>query len=449
MDPKRRQQPGNVRKGVPVKPGKSRPPARPKFEQKARNPLIRLRELAAELRVLASELDYGAAELDYGDSSSSSLAPASTSSGEPSSASSGGSSGPPPSSSSGLSIEIERFSFGGIYDELYYWDYSGSGSPTNTKYTQKWDRAGGSGNAALYQVGANATFKSPVISISPAISPTSVDFRVSIGGEVIAEIDSVTISGSSYTLPDITTSAALSTIVDYEEWVLDWEISFDGGTTWESIGSTDPIDFYWIPDAPALSKVFDYGIWFACTQISEAYRDDYANALTVAISDWIYYLPGLGTPSNFMDGSGYVLQVLQIPGGQCLSNAYLLSYLLQSIGVSSGTVECYWAGTSSTTWVTWDFEGTNPTPPCVNFHADAEYGCSNFNANRPARSSGVAKNPRFKFHSMVVIGSTTYDPSYGLTDPASTAAFYNMWNGCSQQMGSFSAYGSCTWVNHC
>jgi hypothetical protein len=349
-----------------------------------------------------------------------------------------------------FAIQIESFSFGSVYDKLYFWDANPSpGQPTINKYNQSWVRGGGGDNAALYGIGTRPVFKSPVISISPSMPATTASVRIlrGSGGPTWAQANDVTISGTSCTLPDITALFSESD-VQYDKLTLVWEISFDGGSTWESIGYTDPLDFYWIPADPSLPQVFDYGIKWACQAI-EAYRStDYPTVLNSAISARINYLPNLSTPANYMNGSGWVLQVLAIPGGACLSNAYLLNYLLQSFGVNAGAVKVYWAGTSVSNWTRWNFNGTNPTPPCVNFHADAEYGCNSFNSNRNARDN-VPKNPRFNFHAMVVIGSNTYDPSYGLTGAAATADFFNMWNGCAKQIGSWSDYNSTSDTDNC
>ena len=359
----------------------------------------------------------------------------------------------PSGSPSQFAIEIETFVFGGVYDELYFWDAtldSGNGGPTNNKYNQKWVRGGGGDNAALYGIGTDVILKSPVINISPSMPPTTVSVRVDDGSSILARLDGISISGTTFTLPDMTTSYTSTVVLWEDEVILFWEISFDGGSTWQSIGQTDTLNLYWIPAAPTISKVFDYGIQWACGSVEYSGSTNYVNVLNSAISAWINYQPGWPTPDgtkfplyiNYFDSSGWVLQVLQKDGGQCLSNALLLHYLLESIGVNAGTVEMYWAGTPYTDW---NFQGIDPTPPCVNFHADAQdgiYGCNNFNANRAARSAGVAKNPRFSFHSMLVIGTNTYDPSYGLTGAAATADFYNMWNGCSKQMGIYTVFAS-------
>jgi hypothetical protein len=88
-----------------------------------------------------------------------------------------------------------------------------------------------------------------------------------------------------------------------------------------------------------------------------------------------------------------------VNGIQCSDEAELLRGLLRSIGIN-GTVKYIWAGPNSSTITQYTIGSTQHTFP-------------SFRLIRGANDA-AALNPHFRFHAVVDISNTWYDPSYKL-----------------------------------
>jgi hypothetical protein len=335
------------------------------------------------------------------------------------------------------------FEFGGVYP-LYKYN-----SQLQPEIEHMW-KAGIAATkvAAVYKMGAKVVFKSPVVTINPPLkkgqsctASVRVKQLAKPNNVVIATKDGISLSGGNTTLPDITTDDTLSDVVKADKYGFRWEISFDGGNTWCWIGTAqavrdgtkEGIQFYWTADAPTIpagKMLFDVALQKACKYINGG--TTYADEVSCGISKEISYAPNENPPPGMGDDSGGVLQVYRRGQALCVANAYLLQYLLKSVGTTSGEVVCYWGG-----------------PTLTKLKACKRGGiCGSLTAIRPAKN-GVPSNPWFYFHSMTEIGTTIYDPSYG--QHGATTDFSNFCRNASLQTGSYTDYLSArrNIINNC
>jgi hypothetical protein len=224
---------------------------------------------------------------------------------------------------------------------------------------------------------------------------------------VIAKKNSITISGTSVTITGITVDSALESNVKTATPTFTWEISFDSGTTWNSMGTSGPHTMYWTQAAP-LSPPFksDNGATYAplydlALQKACGYANG-ASSLSVVISNINQGIDGdiNYQPANSI-GSQHPLNAYTTSGGcQCSDLANLLRGLIRSIGID-GTTLYIWAGSNSGT---------------ITRYVRASTGAS-FQSFRIIRAShdSAEQNPHFSFHSVVSTNSLLYDPSYGLS----------------------------------
>jgi len=101
------------------------------------------------------------------------------------------------------------------------------------------------------------------LGISPSVSTMSAKLRVKNGSTVIANKD-ISISGTNVTVTGISTNSALESTVKTTTPTFSWEISFDGGSTWQAMGNSGPHTIHWTFSTP-LSPQFknDAGTTYA------------------------------------------------------------------------------------------------------------------------------------------------------------------------------------------
>ena len=244
-------------------------------------------------------------------------------------------------------------------------------------------------------------------SITPSAPSMSAKIRVKNGDTVIATKD-VTISGTSVNITGITTTSASETTVKTTAPSFTWEISYDDGGNWSSIGNTGPHTIYWTYAAPLSppfqesfggttdAALYDLALQKACGAANGA--SDVAtivDQINQQVAADTFYDPGrllTGHPLN-----AYTHNSL------CADLASLLRGLVRSIGID-GSVQYIWAGSNSITETLFirgsvgDQGSFNPT----------------FRIIRGAQD-GAETNPHFAYHAVVPVGGTWYDPSYGLS----------------------------------
>ena len=257
-----------------------------------------------------------------------------------------------------------------------------------------------------YAKGATSTMFA-TLGISPSASSTGARIRVKNGSTVIATKNGITISGTSVTITGITTTSALETTVKTTTPTFTWEISYDTGTSWISMGNSGPHTMYWTYAAPlsppfrdfsgaTYAPLYDLALQKACDPANgTADIATIVSRINQRVDADIFYDPGnqvFGHPLN-----GYSQSCL------CADLALLLRGLIRSIGID-GSVLYKWGGTDSSTQTKYIIGsiGThgidNPTLMVTRSLHD-----------------GAPANPHFSYHAVLQVGSTLYDPSYGLS----------------------------------
>lgn len=274
-------------------------------------------------------------------------------------------------------------------------------SPDGTAST--WT-SGGTSLPVAYTKGTTVTMFAK-LGINPSVSTMSAKLRVKNGSTIIANKD-ISLSGTNITITGISTSSALESTVKATTPTFTWEISFNGGSTWQSIGNSGPHTMYWTNATPlsppfkndagnTFSTLYDLALQKACGYANGASDlSTITNNINTGIDNEINYQPSVSI------GTQHPLVAYSTPSGcQCSDLAMLLRGLLRSIGID-GTTLYIWAGSSATTLTRYKIGSTGETFP-------------SFRISRSAHDSAEA-NPHFKFHSVVSTNNTWYDPSYGL-----------------------------------
>jgi hypothetical protein len=245
------------------------------------------------------------------------------------------------------------------------------------------------------------------LGISPSASSTSARIRAKNGSDVIAKKNNITISGTSVTITGITTTVAIESTVKTTTPTFTWEISFDAGTTWQSMGNSGPHTMYWTYAAPlsppfkndagtTYSSLYDLALQKACGYANgTSTLGTVISPINLGIDSDINY-----QPSNSIGGQNPLDAYTTSGGCQCSDLANLLRGLLRSIGID-GTTTYIWAGPNSSTLYRYTIGSTGSTNP-------------SFRIIRGAHDSALA-DPHFKYHAVVSTNSTWYDPSYGLS----------------------------------
>jgi hypothetical protein len=204
----------------------------------------------------------------------------------------------------------------------------------------------------------------------------------------------------------LTTTGTLSNMVYKATPQFNWYLICGNGAN--SIGSSGPHTIYVTHAGPLVTPLYDRALDKACGYING--NSNYASRVNSGIDSDLTYRPWQPKPAGYETGSGGVLRAYDDRAAQCDVNAFLLKYLLESIGESGGNVTYYWGGVNPG-------EGTYYHGP--GWPVDA--WCS-FKRDRPLHDDAPA-NPRFTFDAMTIIGGTVYDPSHGLTGAPSFLEF--------------------------
>jgi hypothetical protein len=244
--------------------------------------------------------------------------------------------------------------------------------------------------------------------VTPAISPAvpNIELRAKVESTVVATASGVTMSGTGIeggggtgqvdgigggaAIPGSNTSGQMNQAVDFE-------ISTDAGRIWFQAGSA-PVRFFFTEAAP--------------TPPGGRLRQDALDIVTLAASappipdnlahyvqSLVFYNPSKVMPAGFATGDD-VMQTLTVPH-QCDSQAYLMRYLLMTLGLSAD-VDYFWRGTASSIIV-------------YHMSSNGWYGPS-YQYDRPAEDL-APDSPHFLFHALTNVAGTRYDPTYGQSSP--------------------------------
>ena len=259
---------------------------------------------------------------------------------------------------------------------------------------------------AAYASGSTVTMFA-TLGIEPSVSNTSAKIRVKRGTDIMGTKD-VTLSGTSTTITSITTTLALESTVKISSPTFTWEISYDGGNTWFPMGNSGPHKIYWTYGAPlsppfqrSFNGVTDPALYDLALEKACGAANGSSDAATIVsrinnqVASETFYNPGFLLPGHPL--GAYTHECL------CADLASLLRGLIRSIGID-GPVQYIWAGPNSITTRLFiigsigDEGSFNPSFRIIRNSTD-----------------GARTNPHFAYHAVVSVGSTLYDPSYGLS----------------------------------
>jgi len=318
----------------------------------------------------------------------------------------GGGGTPPPNCLP--SVTVSEVGFTGDYMITKWSDGTQIDSPDGSSPT--WKATSNPNLPAAYSKEARITMFAK-FAISPSATSTAAKIRVKNGTTVLATKD-VTLSGSTLSVTGITAGSAIEKTIKTTAPTFAWEISYDGGTSWASIGTSGPHILHWTNAAPLIepfkdddgftySALYDLALEKACGYAAGAVTTTGAVDIGAVIGN---INTGVDTDTNYNPANSihslHPLSAYETTAGiQCSDEANLLRGLLRSIGID-GTVLYIWAGPDASTLRRFTVASTGATNP-------------SFRIIRAAHDSAVV-NPHFKFHAVVSTNSKWYDPSYGL-----------------------------------
>ena len=178
---------------------------------------------------------------------------------------------------------------------------------------------------------------------------------------------------------------------------VDFEISTDAGRVWFQAGSASARFFFTeATPAPPGGRLRQDALDIATRAASSPPIPD---AVAGSVQTLVFYDPSKAMPSSFTT-SDAVMEALSVPH-QCDSQAYLMRYLLMTLGLSAD-VDYFWRGTAGSVIV---------------YHQTSSswYGPS-YQYDRPAEDLAVPA-PHFLFHALTNVGGVRYDPTYGQPSP--------------------------------
>jgi hypothetical protein len=177
-----------------------------------------------------------------------------------------------------------------------------------------------------------------VLSISPTISTNlSVKIRLKKGDAVLMTTNNISITGSEVSIANLAWSSTLEDAVQNKDYVLDWEYSLDGGTTYTSLG-TSVTKFFLTDGTPSGPTVMVKRLDWCLEKVSGEKKLDniilslhsYINTnsppvFLVSTNEWP---PGTPPIWSMLDP--------KFKGGSCIAHSNLLKHILNLIGVSGG-----------------------------------------------------------------------------------------------------------------
>jgi hypothetical protein len=306
-------------------------------------------------------------------------------------------------------------------------DYPDGSSPT-------WVRGGGNSNdmnPVAYQMGTNPKVFAK-LTITPA-PPGSINAIISVkrGSTFLNQNVPVTISGSSLRVDNISLSASAlepTPEVKRKKYKFTWEISFNNGQRWTSIGDSGDHEIHWLFDEPKeptfkdffntqWSGLYDEALRHSTGEVGEGASDPATIMLRITkqLANDIFYEPALSSVQGV-----HLLKKLadkRNRQAQCADHALLLRGLLRSIGIDS-TVKYHWGGDTSVTNMElpakrhyYYYRPTTNSSRKITLQVERG---QLFNIDRDnLLVEDVELNPHFTYHATVEASGQSYDPSYG------------------------------------
>jgi hypothetical protein len=260
------------------------------------------------------------------------------------------------------------------------------------------------------------------------------------------------VSGSTITLSSVAATTGFTPHVTkyYSAFNIQWQVSFDGGSTWQDAGTSEnPIYVCISETGPSSVTLFRTVVHLACSNAG-ATNEDEAAAKTWAlfagptnVNAWdetaqsysrplYYYKPGTTFGEN---PYGSAAALLQSPNnsGQCSTWAMLLKDSWGVNGVTSSYITANPSGYSGGNLLTlflvknWQFNAsTSPDPgtwrfpwPSVSVPGNV-YGDLLDQSKLSGQNSDTPSQKAFNNHQFLKFKSIFYDPSYGVTYASDT-----------------------------
>ena len=176
-------------------------------------------------------------------------------------------------------VTVTQAGFTGDYLINRWTDGIAIDSPDGSSPT--WRQINNPNSPVAYSKGANPTLFA-TFNISPSAPSTNAKIRAKKGSTVIATKD-VTIVGDSVSINGITTTSASEATVKSTSPTFLWEISYDNGSHWSSMGVSGPHTMYWTYAAPlgppfkddsgfTYSALYDLALQKACGYAKRSVR---------------------------------------------------------------------------------------------------------------------------------------------------------------------------------
>jgi hypothetical protein len=346
---------------------------------------------------------------------------------------------------------VEQVSYSGDHE----YDVSpDNGDPTYTAPQYLDNNANGNttdpgdhNNPVVYVAGSTPTIAAQ-FTVGDMANPTGGVMVKGTGPDGISiPATTATLSGNTVSLPATAASTAFGNAVNYyPKFVISWQISFDGGSTWLNAGKSNTEIDVSLKDPKNAGSIFETLSWLS----SKAAKGDTTEAQVIA--DIWNQFPGLniqrkdGTPlayyATFSGASCTTTAgLLQGGQGQCSAFAHLFLDLMKTQGIAGSTdgmaikyslvqysVDTTNGGFLVKNWKFSDAGGVSGVAdyPYLNLpplDGSSLIGDHSYNwgyadvTDQPGIPGQNSTNPAsfFNNHQIVKIGSSYYDPSYGVT----------------------------------
>lgn len=279
-----------------------------------------------------------------------------------------------------------------------------------------------------YEKGATPKIFGTFKVTNPVAGISAVTVQMKIGSTVYAEIPNVDVSSAGdVSFDNVTLSSPLpnSNITRMTKYDFDWEMKLDGNNKWFNAGESGAHRIYWLPSsvittAPKFRRnpqrfnvheqgLYDVGLLHSAGALGNGSDDQNAIAkkITEHLDTAIRYDPS--NPST--DTNPLNVFKVEKPKRECGDNATILAALLKTVGVDNTIRTTGGGNTISKIWHLFPNSGNE-----VSGRFTRPEKVEPATLTEPAIF--VEANPHFRYHATVIVGSNSYDPSYGTVDDA-------------------------------
>lgn len=284
---------------------------------------------------------------------------------------------------------------------------------------------------AAYIKGTNPTLFAE-LSITPSLTTSqSAVLQVKKGSVVITSSpvnvtlidDKVRVNGISIPFANLESGQ----FVKKAEYKFNWEISFNGGTSWISIGESGKHDVHWLAGEPTeipfqdsrgtpYTGLFDEALKWSTGRVESNLTDvKVLEKINNSLSKKTLYAPA---QVSIRDNP---LKIISDDGDRkavCTDNALIFRGLLRSIGFNDAQIKYHWGGNPTTgrrNYFCYNPDGFGCTSTPDNLLGNRQ----TMQVTREALPSpeNVEQNPHFRYHATVQVLGLSYDPSYGKEEP--------------------------------